>query len=202
MVGAHVVDREGNPTSPGSGLAYERGSVAVPFGGCVEPSNVKAGGGACRIRFQCGGCGFYRPDPSYLPAIEQQINDLRADREPAEAMGAAEFVTRNLTEQINAYRDVVAKMRKKLAGLSADERAKIEEASTTIMRKVRAGSGHVRLPITPRPAQGPGPVSPRRGQPELLRQARRQDSLTKRQRVLTTLERRMIRETNQSTEHS
>lgn len=36
-------------------------------------------------------------------------------------------------------------------------------------------------------------MSPRRGQPELLREARRRDSLTKRQRVLAELE-RMVRE--------
>jgi integrase len=145
---ARVVDRGGNPTPFRSGLAYQRSSVAVPFGGCTEPSNVKAGGHACRIRFQCSGCGFYRPDPSYLPAIEQQINDLRADRETAEAMGAAEFVIRNLTEQIDSYRDVVTKMGRRLAELPADERAEIEEASA-IMRKARAGSSHLKLPITP-----------------------------------------------------
>lgn len=144
---AHVVDRAGNPTPLPSGLAYERSSVAVPFGGCTEPSNVKAGGGACRIRFQCAGCGFYRPDPSYLTAIEQQINDLRADRETAEAMGAAEFVTRNLTEQITAYRDVITTMRKKMAELPADERAEIEEASAT-MRKARASNGRTLLPLS------------------------------------------------------
>ncbi len=144
---AHVVDREGKPTPLRSDLAYERSSVAVPFGGCTEPSNVKAGGGACRIRFQCAGCGFYRPDPSYLTAIEQQINDLRADRETAEAMNAAEFVIRNLTEQINAYRDVVTTMHTKLAQLPADERAEIEEASA-VMRRTRAGNGHIMLPLS------------------------------------------------------
>lgn len=122
--------------------------MAVPFGGCTEPSNVKAGGGACRIRFQCAGCGFYRPDPSYLTAIEQQINDLKADWETADAMGAAEFVTRNLTEQIKAYRDVAAKMRNNLAELPLDERNEIEEAAA-IMRKARAGSGRLVLPLTP-----------------------------------------------------
>ena len=44
---------------PGS-TAYQMRSVAVPFGNCIEPSNVKAGGKACPIRFQCAGCGFYR----------------------------------------------------------------------------------------------------------------------------------------------
>jgi integrase len=144
----HVLDRAGNPAPFTSPLAYQRSSVAVPFGGCTEPSNVKAGGGACRLRFQCAGCGFYRPDPSYLPAIEQQINDLRADRETAQAMNAAAFVTHNLTEQIHSYQDVAAKMRTHLAELPIKDRTEIEEAST-IMRRARASSGHLQLPITP-----------------------------------------------------
>ena len=65
--------------------AYEIGSVAVPFGNCIEPSNVNAGGKQCPIRFQCAGCGFYRPDPSYLPAINNHITALKADRETAAA---------------------------------------------------------------------------------------------------------------------
>ncbi|GAB2837499.1 hypothetical protein GCM10027073_74490 [Streptomyces chlorus] len=73
---AHVLDQHGH-LSPSSSTAYEMRSVAVPYGGCTEPSNVKAGGQACPIRFQCAGCGFYRPDPSYLPAIEHHINELR-----------------------------------------------------------------------------------------------------------------------------
>jgi hypothetical protein len=64
------VDAEGHPSLFADPLAYERASVSVPFGNCTEPSKVKAGGGACPIRFQCAGCGFYRPDPSYLPALE------------------------------------------------------------------------------------------------------------------------------------
>ena len=36
------------------------GEVAVPFGVCAEPSNVKAGGQACPFRFRCAGCGFFR----------------------------------------------------------------------------------------------------------------------------------------------
>lgn len=102
---AHVVDRLGHP-APSSPGTYELRSVAVPYGGCTEPSNVKAGGEACPIRFQCAGCGYYRPDPSYLPAIEQHINELRADRETAQAMDAAEFVTTALTAQITAFEHV------------------------------------------------------------------------------------------------
>ena len=96
-VGSLATDAAGNPAPFTSPTAYQRASVSVPFGNCTEPSNVKAGGGACPIRFQCAGCGFYRPDPSYLPALEQHIAALRADRETAAAIGAADYVIANLT---------------------------------------------------------------------------------------------------------
>jgi integrase len=143
---AHVMDRRGDQ-APCTTAAYQMRSVAVPYGGCTEPSNIKAGGRACPIRFQCAGCGFYRPDPSYLTAIEQHINDLRAGRETAQAMEAADFVTAAMTEEINAYNAVAATMRTRLAELPAAERAEIEQAST-VLRKIRAGAGAVPLPLT------------------------------------------------------
>jgi integrase len=146
---AHVVDHHGQ-SSPCSDTAYQLRSVAVPYGGCTEPSNVKAGGNSCPIRFQCAGCGFYRPDPSYLPAIEQHINELRADRESATAMDAAEFVITALTAQITAFEQVADRMRRRLAALPAAERADLEEASA-ILRKARAGNAHTLLPLTPAP---------------------------------------------------
>ncbi|MEU6370314.1 site-specific integrase [Streptomyces sp. NPDC046931] len=150
---AHVVDNQGQP-SPCSDTAYELRSVAVPYGGCTEPSNVKAGGGSCPIRFQCAGCGFYRPDPSYLPAIEQHINELRADRETAQAMNAAEFVITALTAQIAAFEQVTDRMQRRLATLPAAQRQEIEEAST-ILRKARAGTAHTLLPLTAISRTGP-----------------------------------------------
>ena len=80
-VGSLATDAAGNPAPFTSPTAYQRASVSVPFGNCTEPSNVKAGGGACPIRFQCAGCGFYRPDPSYLPALRA------AHRRPARRPG-------------------------------------------------------------------------------------------------------------------
>ncbi|MEV6133853.1 hypothetical protein AB0M05_44850 [Streptomyces violaceusniger] len=65
------------------------------------------------------GCGFYRPDPSYLPAIEQHINELRAGRETARAMDAAEFVITAFTAQITAYEQVTNRMQRRLAALPA-----------------------------------------------------------------------------------
>ena len=141
-----AVDRFGNP-SPYPADRYEIGAVAVPFGNCTEPSNVKAGGGSCPIRFQCSGCSFYRPDPSYLPAIEDHIRSLKADRETADAIGAAPFVLDNVTAQIDSFREVATTMRGRLASLSEEERQEIEEASRTL-RKARATSTHQLLPLT------------------------------------------------------
>lgn len=143
----HTIDRSGRPAPFTSTTDYEAQSVAVPFGNCREPSNVKAGGKACAIRFQCAGCGFYRPDPSYLPAIEEHVNDLRADCETAKAMDADDFVVRNLTDQITAFTNVAGTMRDRLGSLPQDEREEIEAASS-VLRKVRATRDHQLLPLT------------------------------------------------------
>ncbi len=57
------------------------GQVAVPFGMCSEPSNVKAGGGSCPFRFRCLGCGHFRTDPSYLPELRGYLDSLLQARE-------------------------------------------------------------------------------------------------------------------------
>lgn len=143
-VAALAVDRHGSARGFGDPLAYEVESVGVPYGGCTEPSNVKAGGGHCRIRFQCAGCDFYRPDPSYLPALEQQIADLRADKEAALAMEAADWVVRNLDDQIRAYSKSADEMRRKLDALPAEERAAVESASREL-RKARSAAAFIPL---------------------------------------------------------
>ena len=60
---------------------YAIGEVAVPYGVCTEPSNVKAGGNACPFRFRCVGCGHFRTDISYLPDLEAYLDDLLRNRE-------------------------------------------------------------------------------------------------------------------------
>ncbi|MPY98707.1 MAG: tyrosine-type recombinase/integrase [Actinophytocola sp.] len=149
VMSRYVQDRSGESRagSSGSTAGYELRSVAVPFGNCIEPSNVKAGGKQCPIRFQCAGCGFYRPDPSCLPAIEEHINALKADRETAAAMGVDDFVTRNLDDQAAAFTQVAATMRERLQALPDDERCEVEQASA-VLRKVRAGRAHKLLPLT------------------------------------------------------
>ncbi|KUM75873.1 integrase [Streptomyces griseorubiginosus] len=137
----HTVDRRGRSAPMASATAYEARSVAVPFGNCTEPSNVKAGGKACPIRFQCAACPSYRPDPSYLPAIEDHIRSLKADKEMAVMMEADEFVVKNLDDQVAAFQGTAVTMRKLAEAMSPEERNEVEEASA-VLRKVRAAQGH------------------------------------------------------------
>jgi hypothetical protein len=143
---ALTVDRLG-ARKPSSASAYQLRSVAVPYGNCTEPSNVKAGGQACPIRFQCSGCGFYRPDPSYIPAIEDHVRALKANRETAQAINAADFVIDNLTAEINQFETVIAAMRTQLQALDPTERQRVEDASA-VLRKTRAAQGKTLLPLT------------------------------------------------------
>jgi hypothetical protein len=141
-IGEYTIDRDGAAAPLTQSTRYQMRSVAVPFGNCIEPSNVKAGGQACPIRFQCAGCGFYRPDPSYIPAIEEHINSLRADREIAQAANAAGFVIDNFNAQITAFDHVLDTMRQQLESLDTAERGRVEDAAA-ILRKARAT-----LPLT------------------------------------------------------
>jgi integrase len=142
-VGKLAIDKDGAPAPISGSTTYQMRSVAVPFGNCIEPSNVKAGGKACPIRFQCAGCGFYRPDPSYIPAIEEHINSLTADREIASAMDAAPFVIDNLDAQICAFRNVLDVMHGALDRLDVERRDQVEHASA-VLRRARAGA---KLPL-------------------------------------------------------
>ena len=72
--------------------AVRRGAV----GNCHEPSNVKAGGGACPIRWQCPACSHYNPDPSHPPGIEDQARALKASLETARAIRAAPYTIATL----------------------------------------------------------------------------------------------------------
>jgi integrase len=147
-VGALAINASGDPAPLTSPAAYERASVSVPFGNCTEPSNVKAGGGACPIRFQCAGCGFYRPDPSYLPALEDHIASLRTDRETALAIGAAAYVTSNLTAEIDAFTAIASQMRHRIENLPPAEREEIEQASK-LLRRARAARQLPVIPVSP-----------------------------------------------------
>ncbi|MFD1541757.1 tyrosine-type recombinase/integrase [Nonomuraea guangzhouensis] len=137
IAGRHGFDRAGRARPTRSGTAYEAQSVAVPYGRCTEPANVRAGGSACAIRFQCAACQFFRADPSYLPEMEQHVMQLRADRERALAMDVDEYVIKNFDANIEAMGRIVGIARDKLEALPEEERAELL-AATEALRIVRA----------------------------------------------------------------
>lgn len=141
IVAQHSVTYQGVTAGHSDSVAYARNSVTVPFGNCIEPSNVAAGGQKCPIRFQCSGCHFYRPDPSYIPAIEEHIADLRANREHAIA-NSEDWVVDNFNAQIDSFRKVLTVMRKDLNQLTSEQRGLVENASKEL-RKTRAAAAFV-----------------------------------------------------------
>ena len=138
------IDRHGNPDPVDDAVVYQRQSVSIPFGNCIEPSNVKAGGQHCPIRYQCSGCGFYRPDPSYLTAIDEHITSLRSDLEISAAADNADWVLTNLRQQIDSFTSVAERMRAALTTLPTGQQDAIRLASD-LLRRARAAEP---LPLT------------------------------------------------------
>lgn len=136
VVSRLAVNQHGD-ADPGDPASYPVEAIAVPYGNCKEPSNVAAGGSACPIRHQCAGCGWYRPDPSYLPAIESHISELLAGRENALAASAASWVLQSIDSEIAAYRQIATTMRDSLERLDPEQRALVDCACQDL-RKVRA----------------------------------------------------------------
>jgi integrase len=138
----HTVDNRG-VTRPVRGepsrvarLNEQLSWVAVPMGKCSEPSNVRAGGQACPIRYQCAGCAHFQSDPSYLPELRAHADDLRREREVLLTAGAADWVTDGVTRQLEVITGHVRTHEQLLASLPEDERALIQDASSTV-RKTR-----------------------------------------------------------------
>jgi hypothetical protein len=114
------------------------GEIAVPFGLCAEPSNVKAGGNACPFRFRCAGCDHFRTDVSYLPDLSAYLDDLLRNRERllaaddieewarAEAMPSQEEITR--------IRHLIARVSAGLERLGPEERDQVDQAVSTVRR--------------------------------------------------------------------
>jgi hypothetical protein len=138
----HTIDNRG-VTRPGEGepsrvarLREQLSWVAVPMGKCSEPTNVRAGGGACPIRYQCAGCAHFESDPSYLPELRSWADGLRRQREAMLATGAADWAVEGVTRQLDVITGHIRAHERTLEGLGADERAVIEQASAT-RRKAR-----------------------------------------------------------------
>jgi integrase len=114
------------------------GEVAVPFGVCAEPSNVKAGGQSCPFRFRCAGCDHFRTDVSYLPDLQAYLDDLLRSKERllaaaelddwarADAMPAAEEITR--------IRRLINRIKSGLDDLPGAERDQVDQAVAVVRR--------------------------------------------------------------------
>jgi integrase len=118
------------------------GQVAVPFGMCSEPSNVKAGGGSCPFRFRCLGCGHFRTDPSYLPELRGYLDSLLQARERIRSAldlddwARTEAMPSN--EEITRLRQLIRRAERDLSQLSEAERRQIAQAVDTVRATRRA----------------------------------------------------------------
>jgi hypothetical protein len=61
-------------------------------------------------------------------------------------MGAAEYTIKGMEGEIADYLNVIKKMKAKMESMPDEERHEVEEASK-ILRRLRAGSGPVALPM-------------------------------------------------------
>ncbi|HUZ26487.1 MAG TPA: tyrosine-type recombinase/integrase [Streptosporangiaceae bacterium] len=137
------------------------GQIAVPFGVCSEPSNVKAGGGACPFRFRCLGCGHFRSDPSYLPELRDYLDTLLQARERirsaqdidewarAEAMPSDEEITR--------LRQLIRRAEHDLGQLGEADRRQITQAVEMVRatrRTVHPGMPGICPPMPGMPQEG------------------------------------------------
>jgi hypothetical protein len=142
VLARHTIDNRG-VTRPAVGepsavtqLREHLSWVAVPMGKCSEPTNVRAGGQACPIRYQCGGCPHFESDPSYLPELRAYSDDLRKQREAMLAAGAADWAVAHVARQLDIVAGHIRTHETLLERLAADERAVIADASATL-RKAR-----------------------------------------------------------------
>ena len=119
--------------------------------GCTEPSNVAAGGQVCPVRFRCVGCSHFRTDVSYLPDLEAYLADLLRNRERLAAFTDADDWAKGeampSSDEISRVRRLVQRVR---AGLTAEDRAQIQQAVTTV-RRTRAGTVPFGMPKVRQP---------------------------------------------------
>lgn len=143
QVAQHQFDGQGRPIiARVAGLLADEharlrvGQVAVPFGICTEPSNVKAGGAACPFKYTCVGCGHFRSDASYLPELKSYLQQLLADRERLMAATDVQDWARQKAmpadQEITQVRDLIRRIESDLDSLSVEDKETIEHAVSVI----------------------------------------------------------------------
>ncbi|MGW5748514.1 tyrosine-type recombinase/integrase [Amycolatopsis sp. NPDC003861] len=131
------------------------GEIAVPYGGCSEPSNVAADGQDCPLRFRCIGCGHFSTDISYLPDLERYLADLLRHRERLAATLDADEWARDEAlpsdQEITRIRRLINRMKGDLDELTDEDRAQIEDAVAVVRRNrsklVSLGMPRIRQPL-------------------------------------------------------
>jgi integrase len=118
------------------------GHVAVPFGICQEPTNVRAHGQACPFRHRCFGCTHFRTDPSYLPELRTHLRRLLADDERLRAAAPeleewARHAAIPAGGEIAAVRQIIDRCETVLTELPDAERAATQDA-IAVLRRHRA----------------------------------------------------------------
>ncbi len=110
------------------------GSLAVPYGACVEPANVASMGAACKFMLKCLGCKHFRTDLSHLPALEAYERQLVAARErllagaEVDALeGWARHAALPSQEEIDRVRYLIGRIREATQELAPAERAELQE---------------------------------------------------------------------------
>lgn len=166
-VTAHSFDRHGNrlwrdahTLLDSEHARYAVGDVAVPYGRCTEPSNVKAGGGACPVRFRCAGCDHFRTDIAHLPELTGYLDDLLRTRERLAATidGIDQWARADATpstEEITRIRRLINHINGDIAGLDAVERAQIDDAVAVVRRHRAAHTVPLGLPTVRAAAPAP-----------------------------------------------
>jgi integrase len=118
------------------------GQVAVPFGICQEPTNVRAHGQACPFRHQCFGCTHFRTDPSFLPELRAHLRRMLTDNERLRAAAPeledwARHAAIPSGEEIAAVRQIIDRCDTVLAELPDADREAVNDA-ITVLRRSRA----------------------------------------------------------------
>jgi hypothetical protein len=125
------------------------GEVAVPYGTCTEPTNVKAGGGTCPVRFRRAGCDHFRTNIAFLPDLQAYLDDLlrTRDRLAATIDGVDDWARADATpteEEITRIRRLINRIKGDTADLDDTQRAHIDDA-VAIVRRHRAA--HTAVPL-------------------------------------------------------
>lgn len=128
------------------------GEVAVPYGTCAEPTNVKAGGGACPVRYRCAGCDHFRTNIAFLPDLQAYLDDLLRTRERLSAAidGVDDWARADATpteEEITRIRRLITRIKDDIAELDDTERAQIDEAVAIVRRHRAAHAVPLGMPI-------------------------------------------------------